>query len=204
MKNEKLETEDKNIKYDIIICGVGGQGAILASDVFGRAAVVQNYNVQAAETHGMAQRGGSVENHVRIGATEGSLIPEKSGDILIGLEPAEALRYTHLLKDDGIVILNTNKVLPTTVTSGKSKYPDLEKIINLLKTKYKVYAFNATEKAEEAGNRQAMNVVMIGASSNFVPLEEEVLKSCIKKIIPPKTVDVNMKAFEMGKKQIEN
>lgn len=191
------------MKCDIVICGVGGQGAILASDILGRAAVMENLDIRAAETHGMAQRGGSVENHVRIGSCNGSLITSKTADILMAFEPAEALRYKYLLKGGGIIIMNTNKILPTTVTVGKFSYPDPEEIIELLKKEYTVYAFNATEEAKKAGSYQAMNIVMIGAASEFIPLSEETLKECIKKLVPQKTIETNMKAFELGKRQIE-
>ncbi|WNY27643.1 indolepyruvate oxidoreductase subunit beta [Methanolapillus ohkumae] len=188
-----------DVKYDIVICGVGGQGAILASDILGKAATYENMAVQAAETHGMAQRGGSVENHVRIGSAYGSLIPQKSADLMIALEPVEAVRYAHLMKPNGIILLNTEPVYPFTVTTGKASYPDVFEMIQKLSAHFKVIPMDATKIAEKAGNRQATNVIMIGAASNFIPIPEQTFKECIRALVPPKFLEVNLKAFEMGK-----
>ncbi|WNY25845.1 indolepyruvate oxidoreductase subunit beta [Methanolapillus millepedarum] len=188
-----------DVKYDVVICGVGGQGAILASDILGRAAVLEEMAVQAAETHGMAQRGGSVENHVRIGSAYGSLIPQRSADLMIALEPIEAVRYAHLMKKGGVILMNTETVLPFTVTTGKAVYPNVSELAEKLSKHFKVVPFNATEVAKAAGNRQAANVVMIGAASNFIPIPEKTFKECIQALVPPKFLDVNLKAFDMGK-----
>ncbi|MDV0447361.1 hypothetical protein MsAg5_12470 [Methanosarcinaceae archaeon Ag5] len=190
-----------DVKYDVVICGVGGQGAILASDILGRAAVMEGMAVQAAETHGMAQRGGSVENHVRIGSAYGSLIPQKSADLMIALEPIEAVRYAHLMKKGGVILMNTETVLPFTVTTGKAAYPAVSELAEKLSAHFKVIPFNATDVAKAAGNRQAANVVMIGAASNFIPIQEKTFKDCIQALVPPKFLDVNLKAFDLGKEK---
>ncbi len=187
--------------FDLVIAGVGGQGTILASDIIGKAAVMEGLPVMAAETHGMAQRGGSVVNHLRIGCEFGSLIPLKSADALMALEPSEALRHLEYLSDDSIVIVNTEPVLPVTVTSGISSYPDIEEIIDYLEQRFNVKAFNAVQLAKKAGHVQAMNTVMIGAISKFLPISENVLKECVKASVPKRTVDINIKAFELGSLQ---
>ncbi|WNY29136.1 hypothetical protein MmiEs2_13530 [Methanimicrococcus stummii] len=192
-----------DIKYDVVICGVGGQGAILASDILGRAAVAEDRAVQAAETHGMAQRGGSVENHVRIGSAYGSLIPKRGADLMIALEPAEAVRYAHLMKDGGTIIVNIEPVYPFTVTTGKAEYPDVDEMLAALSKSFNVKAFDASAAAKDAGNRQAANVVMIGAASHFIPLQEQTFIDCIKALVPPKFLDVNLKAFELGKESVQ-
>ena len=184
--------------FDLVIAGVGGQGTILASDIIGKAAVREGLPVMAAETHGMAQRGGSVVNHLRIGCELGSLIPLKSADALLALEPSEALRYLEYLSDDGIVIVNTEPVLPVTVTSGLSSYPDVETIIDCLEQRFVVKAFNAVQLAKKAGHVQSMNTVMIGAVSKYLPLSKDVLIECVRRSVPKKTVDINIKAFELG------
>lgn len=191
-----------DVKYDVVICGVGGQGAILASDILGRAAVAEDLAVQAAETHGMAQRGGSVENHVRIGSAYGSLIPPRSADLMIALEPAEAVRYAHLMKDGGVIIVNTAPVYPFTVTTGKAEYPDVSKMIEALSKAFDVKAFNATAAAAQAGNNQAANVVMIGAASHYIPLQKQTFIDCIRALVPPKFLDINLAAFEAGRKNV--
>ena len=187
-----------DVKYDVVVCGVGGQGAILASDILGRAAVAEGIAVQAAETHGMAQRGGSVENHVRIGSAYGSLIPKRGADLMIALEPAEAVRYAHLMKDGAVVIVNTEPVYPFTVTTGKAKYPDISQMLEALSKVFDVKAINATDIAAKAGNSQAANVVMIGAASRYIPLQKQTFIDCIRALVPPKFLDINLSAFEMG------
>ncbi len=190
------------MKLDIVISGVGGQGAILASDIIGKAAVLEGVPIRAAETHGMAQRGGSVVNHIRLGCELGSMIPLHGADVLLALEPAEALRYIDSLSDDGVVIVNTQPVFPITVTSGGDEYPDVSEIVGVLKSAYKVVVFNALELAIEAGHPQAMNVVMVGAVSNYLPMGKDLLIDCIKGMVPPKTVDINVRAFELGRAQV--
>jgi indolepyruvate ferredoxin oxidoreductase beta subunit len=186
-------------RFDLVIAGVGGQGTILASDIIGRTAVKENMPVRAAETHGMAQRGGSVVNHVRLGCELGSMIPRKGADVLLALEPSEALRYLEYLSDDGIVIVNTDPILPVTVTSGLCSYPDVNAIIENLGRGHEVKAFNATGLAKEAGNIQAMNVVMVGAVSNYLPLSADIMLECVRELVPPKTTDINVRAFELGR-----
>jgi indolepyruvate ferredoxin oxidoreductase beta subunit len=190
-------------KFDLLITGVGGQGAILASDIIGKAAVVAGLPIRAAETHGMAQRGGSVVNHIRIGEEFGSLIPKKGADLMLALEPMEAVRYIDFLKDGAVVIVNTQPVLPVTVTSGLARYPDISEILDVLSEKYIVKAFNADELAFEAGNRLAMNVAMVGAVSGYLPIPKETLLESIKSLVPQKTIEVNVRAFEMGRRKVE-
>lgn len=154
-------------KIDLLITGVGGQGAILASDIIGKAAVVSGIPIRAAETHGMAQRGGSVVNHIRLGSDFGSMIPKKGADIMLALEPMEAVRYLDFLKDGGVIIVNTQPIIPVTVTSGMAKYPDVQEILDTLSEKYIVKAFNADDLAYEAGSRLAINVAMVGVVSGL-------------------------------------
>lgn len=190
-------------KFDLLITGVGGQGAILASDIIGKAAVTAGLSVRAAETHGMAQRGGSVVNHIRIGEDYGSMIPKKGADLMLALEPMEAVRYLEFLKDGGIIIVNTQPVVPVTVTSGLAEYPEVLDILKVLSEKYVVKAFNANELAFEAGNRLAMNVVMVGAASSYLPIPKEILVESVKALVPQKTIEVNLRAFEMGRQKVE-
>ncbi len=194
---------EKQKKFDLLITGVGGQGAILASDIIGKAAVASGLPIRAAETHGMAQRGGSVVNHIRIGEEFGSMIPKKGADLMLALEPMEAVRYVEFLKDGGVVIVNTQTVLPVTVTSGLAKYPEVQEILDVLSEKYIVKAFNADDLAYEAGSRLAMNVAMVGAVSGYLPIPKETLLESVKALVPQKTIEVNIRAFEMGRKKVE-
>jgi indolepyruvate ferredoxin oxidoreductase beta subunit len=189
--------------FDLLITGVGGQGAILASDIIGKAAVSAGLPIRAAETHGMAQRGGSVVNHIRVGKDYGSMIPKKGADLLLALEPMEAVRYLDFLKDGGIIIVNTQPIVPVTVTSGQAKYPEVSDIVDALSEKYIVKAFNADELAFEAGSRLAMNVVMVGAVSGYLPISKEILLESVKALVPQKTIEVNLRAFEAGRQKVE-
>lgn len=190
-------------KLDLLITGVGGQGAILASDIIGKAAVISGLPIRAAETHGMAQRGGSVVNHIRLGTGLGSMIPKKGADIMLALEPMEAVRYLDFLKDSGVIIVNTQPIIPVTVTSGLAKYPDVQEILDVLSEKYIVKAFNADELAYEAGSRLAMNVTMVGAVSGYLPISKEDLLESVKALVPQKTIETNVRAFEMGRRKVE-
>lgn len=190
-------------KLDLLITGVGGQGAILASDIIGKAAVTAGIPIRAAETHGMAQRGGSVVNHIRVGNDYGSMIPKKGADLLLALEPMEAVRYLDFLKDGGVIIVNTQPIIPVTVTSGLTKYPEVPDILEFLSEKYIVKAFNADELAYEAGSRLAMNVVMVGAVSGYLPIPKEIILESVKALVPQKTIEVNLRAFEAGRQKVE-
>jgi len=186
-------------KFDLLIVGVGGQGVILASDIIGRAAVMEGLSVRSAETHGMAQRGGAVENHVRIGCKYGSLIPAGGADCLMSMEPLEALRFAKYVNPKGVAVINTEKIVPVTVNLGKVQYPELETIIRTMcGLCSEVKAENYTGLAKKAGAVQSLNVVMIGAVSKYLPIKPETIKEVITKSVPPKTINVNLKAFDLG------
>ncbi|MDH7597065.1 MAG: indolepyruvate ferredoxin oxidoreductase subunit beta [Methanothrix sp.] len=189
-------------KCDMVIVGVGGQGVILISEIIGRAALRAGIPVRAAETHGMAQRGGSVINHTRLGCVYGPMVPEGGADILLALEPAEALRYGRYLSRGGVALVNTKPVLPTTVTTGQFRYPDIEEILAPLRSVARVIAINATEIAERAGNPQTANIVMLGAMSRFMPIEEALLLDALRDSVPGKYIDANVRAFELGKAEV--
>ncbi|MFV9677958.1 MAG: indolepyruvate ferredoxin oxidoreductase subunit beta [Methanosarcinales archaeon] len=186
---------------DIVLVGVGGQGVILLSNIIGKAALKAGYSVRGAETHGMAHRGGSVMNHIRLGCEYGPLVPAGGADVLLAFEPAEALRYVHYLSKNGIALVNINPVHPTTVTSGQFTYPPLEEILTpLQRICNKLITIDATKLAADAGNPQAMNVVMLGALSKYLPLREEELIEALSASVPAKFLEVNRRAFEFGKR----
>jgi indolepyruvate ferredoxin oxidoreductase beta subunit len=193
----------KTSECDIVMVGVGGQGVILLSHVIGKTGLKAGVSVRGAETHGMAQRGGSVISHIRLGCEYGPLVPPGGADVLLALEPAEALRYGHYLSHDGIALVNTDPILPVTVTTGKATYPPLEEILAPLQTICKeVKTINATKLAAQAGNPQTMNVVMLGALSKLIPLKEELLVETLTESIKAKYLEVNKRAFELGKRQV--
>lgn len=194
----------KTSDCDIVIVGVGGQGVILISDVLGRAAVKAGLPVRGAETHGMAQRGGSVINHTRLGCRFSPMVPSGGADVLLALEPAEALRFGHYISKDGVALINTEPVLPVSVTMGKSIYPALEDLVAPFKGVCKdLKTLDATVLAREAGTAQVMNVVMLGALSKYTPIKEELLLEALCDVVPKKYLDVNNRAFQIGKAEVE-
>jgi len=193
------------MEFNILICGVGGQGTILASYVLGNAALKDGHKVRLGEIHGMAQRGGSVVSHVRMGdEVYGTVIPEGKADIIVAFEPLEALRNLSYLKNGGKTILNTEQINPISVSLGESEYPPLDEILSNLSEKGKVYHFNATEIAKKVGNQVTMNMVMMGALSLLeTPIKNETLLETIVSVLSKKA-EINMKAFEAGRKKMEN
>ena len=193
------------MEFNILICGVGGQGTILASYVLGNAALKDGHKVRLGEIHGMAQRGGSVVSHVRMGdEVYGTVIPEGKADIIVAFEPLEALRNLSYLKNGGKTILNTEKINPISVSLGESEYPPLDEILSNLSEKGRVYHFNATEIAKKVGNQVTMNMVMMGALSLLeTPIKNETLLETILSVLSKKA-EINMKAFEAGRKKMES
>jgi indolepyruvate ferredoxin oxidoreductase beta subunit len=161
-------------ELNIIIAGVGGQGVVLLSELLGNAAVKEGLKVRGSEVLGMAQRGGSVFSNIRLGTdVEAPMTADGKCDVLVAVEPSEGLRNIQYLNKDTTVVLNTRKVIPSTVSMGKSTYPEIDQIIAKLKTiTDKVIPLDASDLAEKAGNRQSTNVVMVGAlfGSGRVPI----------------------------------
>ncbi len=191
---------------NILIAGVGGQGALTSATILARAAMKSGINVITAETHGMAQRGGSVEVHVRIGDVYSPLIPFGGADVLISLEPVEALRYGMYLHEKTKVILNKRPIKPTTVTVGSASYPELNEIVSKLKElTEEVYVVDASSVAERVASVQATNVVVIGTLAKIIdlPFGYAELEEAIRNILPEKIVDMNLKALKEGYNLIE-
>ncbi len=185
--------------YDILIVGIGGQGTILASNILGEACLIEHRHIRGAETHGMAQRGGSVESHIRIDGEFGPLITPGRADLLISFDLLEALRYSHYLKQDGKMVANSHLVLPTSVYTQKLTSPTEEEIIIALK-KHQICLLDADSLAVEAGSPLSANVVMLGAASSAMPLKPESLREAVKRLVPKKTVEINLQAFENGRR----
>lgn len=189
-------------EFNILIAGVGGQGIILISELLGNAAVNDGFNVRGSEVLGMAVRGGPVFSIIRIGSeVYGPLIPPGKGDILIALEPSEALRNITYLSKSSTIILNTEIVIPFTVSLGQSTYPDLDEIVAKLSTiSDRIVKLNAGKIAEEAGSPMAANVVMLGASfgTRRMPIKLATVKGTITSRFSAKLAPVNLKAFDLG------
>jgi indolepyruvate ferredoxin oxidoreductase beta subunit len=184
--------------YDIMIVGIGGQGTILASNILGEACMIEGRSVRGAETHGMAQRGGSVESHVRIDGKFGPLIAPGTADLLIGFDMLESLRYSHFLKPEGRVVISRRMVIPTSVFVQGLAIPSEEDVIKKL-SRFDLCLIDADKIALEAGSVLTANVVMLGAASHHIPLAETSLVSAVQRLVPQKTIEVNTRAFAMGR-----
>jgi indolepyruvate ferredoxin oxidoreductase beta subunit len=187
-----------NESFDVLIVGVGGQGTILASNVLGEACLIEGRHVMSAETHGMAQRGGSVESHVRIDGIFGPLISPGTADLIIAFDMLEALRYRHFLKEDGTMVVNSAVVIPTSAFQKDLPVPSHEEILKRLGTPAPC-VIDAAGIALEAGSILAQNIVMMGAASHFIPLAADTIVSAVRASVPPKTVEINVRAFDMGR-----
>jgi indolepyruvate ferredoxin oxidoreductase beta subunit len=175
---------------------------LTTSGILARAALKSGVNVLTAETHGMAQRGGSVEVHVRMGDVHSPLIPYGSADVVISLELVEAVRYAHYISERTLVILNNRKIVPTTVSAGLAKYPEFDEVISALKEiTSNIRVVDATKIAQEVvGNVVATNVVVIGMLAKLVdlPISYESIEETIKEVFPEKLVEANLKALKAG------
>lgn len=189
-------------ELNIIIAGTGGQGVVLMSEILGNAAVRDGCKVRGSEVLGMAQRGGSVFSNIRLGTeVEAPMNAEGTCDLLVALEPSETLRYIQYLNKNSVVIFNTRKVIPATVTMGKSGYPTLEQVkAKLAKVTDKVIGLDALDLAEKAGNRQSVNVVMLGTlfGSRRIPVEKDTVEAIIRERFPGKLANINVQAFKLG------
>ncbi|MEM0302724.1 MAG: indolepyruvate ferredoxin oxidoreductase subunit beta [Archaeoglobaceae archaeon] len=187
------------MELNILVVGVGGQGALTTAHLIARSAMKAGLNVLVAETHGMAQRGGSVEVHVRIGDVHSPLIPDCGADIVLALEPSEALRYAKYLNKRSKVILNSRKIIPPSVTVGLARYPTIEEILeNLRKITNEIYEVNASEIAEKVGDAVTANVVIVGIMLSLLklPFKVEHVEEVIKETMG--RVELNLKALKMG------
>ena len=182
----------------ILITGVGGQGTLLASRILGGLAGVLHCDAKVSEVHGMAQRGGSVVTYVRLGDKVASpLIEQGEADFLLAFEQLEAVRYMHMVKPQGTVVVNTQKIAPMPVITGSVAYPD-ELLEKMRTAGLKVVAVDALELAREAGNVRAVNTALMGALAREMNLEEQMVLDTLAHIVPAKTVAVNEKAFRLG------
>lgn len=183
----------------IIIVGVGGQGTLLASKLLGNVLLAQGYDVKVSEVHGMSQRGGSVVTYVRYGEKVYSpIVTEGEGDLILAFERLEAARWLPYLKKDGKLIVNDQRITPMPVITGAAEYPEniLEK---LQEKKIHVTALDALSLAEQAGTAKAVNVVLMGVLSVSMPFPEEVWQAALEKCVPAKFLDMNKKAFALGR-----
>jgi len=193
---------------NLIIAGVGGQGSVLASHLVAMAAIGDGLHARVGETFGAAMRGGSVASHIRLGKEVHSPLISKDGaDIILALEPLEGLRNSvRYLREDGLLLANTRAWSPTDVNIGLAKYPDMKTIEkSVKKLGGRAIIIDATSLAQRAGNVRTMNVVMLGAlaGTGKLPVSIESLKQVIRENVPKGTEEVNLRAFGLGLRAVQ-
>ena len=185
---------------NIMIVGVGGQGSLLASKLLGNLLCDEGYDVKVSEVHGMSQRGGSVVTYVRFGDKVYSPIIDKGeADFIVAFEKIEAARYAAYLKKDGKIIVNTQEIEPMPVITGAASYPT-EALVGLRQLGLSVDNIDALTPATEAGSPKAVNIVLMGRLSKYMNIPEKKWIDAIKKSVAPKFVELNLKAFDLGRK----
>ena len=190
------------MKIDIILAGVGGQGILSIATALGAAVLSEKLNLKQAETHGMSQRGGAVVSHMRISSEEiaSDLIPAGGADIILSVEPMEALRYLPFLSESGFVVTSINPF------ENIPNYPAIESILAELKALPRIIAIDADMLAREAGHFRTSNMVMLGAASPFIPISFDTIEEGIRSIFGRKgedVVEMNLKALRAGRKFAE-
>jgi len=186
------------MKFDVILAGVGGQGVLSVAAIIAQAAVNEGFMVRQSEVHGMAQRGGAVLAHLRISDTAiaGDLVPKGGADIIISMEPLESLRYTDWLAPSGALVTAAEPFV------NISNYPETETVIAAIKNYPHCRIIEAAALAKEAGLARAVNTVMVGAASAFLPIKVKTLEDTIAKVFAAKEAAVltaNTKAFQLGR-----
>ena len=185
---------------NIMIVGVGGQGSLLASKLLGHLLLEKGFDVKVSEVHGMSQRGGSVVTYVRYGDKVYSpVIDEGEADCIVSFELLEAARWMKFLKPGGVIVTNTQQIDPMPVITGAAEYPG-DLVTKMTAKGVKVDAMDALALAEEAGSAKAVNLVLLGRLSKyFDDIPEEAWQEAIEACVPAKFLELNKKAFELGK-----
>lgn len=191
------------MKTDIVLAGVGGQGILSIATILGAAALKEGLYLKQAEVHGMSQRGGDVQSNLRLSSQPiaSDLIPFAGADLIVSLEPMEALRYLPYLKPQGWIVTNTNPFI------NIDNYPEMEQVEAELQSCGNVVAFNMDELAKEVATARSSNMVLLGAAAPFIELETEVIEDAIRTVFEKKgeaIVESNLKAFRAGLEYAHN
>jgi indolepyruvate ferredoxin oxidoreductase beta subunit len=202
LKLSEEETGSNAMKCDVILAGVGGQGVLSIAAIIAQAAVEEGFAVRQSEVHGMAQRGGAVLAHLRIAdnSIASDLVPRGGADLILSMEPLESLRYAAWLSPDGALVSAAEPLV------NIPNYPDLQGIINTIKSFPLNRIVEAAALAKEAGLAKAVNMVMVGAASAFLPIKTETMESTIEKMFAHKNaaaVEANKKAYNLGKNAVK-
>ena len=194
------------MKLDLIFTGVGGQGVVVLSDIFCEAALLDGFDVAKAEIHGMAQRGGSISAHVRVGDKVLSPLIEKGkGDIIVGFEVLETARALPMLKPKGSVVVNTKYIPPNSSLAASAKPLTSEALLALIREKaLKVYEVDGIALASKLGNLMVVNTVLLGAVSALpeIPVKQESFQQAISGRLKEKYIKLNLQAFQLGRESV--
>lgn len=187
------------MKYDILLAGVGGQGVLSIAAVIATAAMKDGLYVRQSEVHGMSQRGGGVQAHLRLSdkPISSDLIPSGKADMILSMEPLESLRYLQWLNVDGVLVTDAKPFV------NIPNYPDVEKLYDAIKVLPKAKIVEAEALAKEAGNSKAENMVLVGAALDYIPVKKETIIDSVKERFAskdPKLVEINCTAIELGSK----
>lgn len=192
---------------DLVFSGVGGQGIVVASDIFCEAALLDGWDVAKAEVHGMAQRGGSIVAHVRVGEkVQAPLIEKGRANVILGFEMLETARSLPMLNKDGAVVVNTKYIPPSTHLVGSAKALTHEKILEMIRSRaHTVYEVDGISIANKFGNVIVANTVLLGALSALPenPVKKEALEKAISGRLKERFIDINLKAFQLGREQVK-
>jgi indolepyruvate ferredoxin oxidoreductase, beta subunit len=185
---------------NVLLTGVGGQGTITASQVLAQACLLSGWEVKKSEIHGMSQRGGSVESHVRFapeGAVHSPTIPDGEVDVLIGFELLEGLRALPQVRPSGLIVVDPRRIVPLTVTLGQAPYPE-DAVEQLRASGRRTRIIAATREALELGEVRAANIILVGAASSDLGLSQESLQEAIRLTVKPAALEINLRAFARG------
>lgn len=193
-------------EHNILISSVGGQGGITLSRVIANAAMIQGLNIRVGETLGMAQRGGAVQSHVRLGEdAHGSIIPSGGADVLLALEPSEAARVSKYLGSQTRVIINTAPTYPIPVMLGQAAYPSLDEITGALEAiGCEIFVVDASRIARETEAPRSLNIAVLGAymALSEAVLTEDAVKESLRKTLPARYLEQNLRAYEGGRQAL--
>lgn len=190
---------------NVLLVGVGGQGIITASQVIAEACLLCGWEVKKSEVHGMAQRGGSVESHVRYtpaGVVASPTIPDGEVDVLIGFELLEGLRALPQVRPDGVVVVDPRRIVPLTVTLGQAVYPE-DAVERLQSSGRRTRIIPATQEALKLGEVRTANTILLGAASADLGLSRESLEEALRRTVKPQVLEINRRAFARGIKLAE-
>ncbi|MDR1820666.1 MAG: indolepyruvate oxidoreductase subunit beta [Methanobrevibacter sp.] len=193
--------------YTIYICGVGGQGIIKTSTIIGNGAINEEKNVVMSEVHGMSQRGGIVSTELKIGNYKSSLIEEFSSDMIIGFEPIEVVRNLNKANKDTKIIINTQPIIPSNISSQKNSYPDINEVIAILRENYNyVYPIDGSQLAKESGNILTLNMVLLGAATadETFPISKDNIIIAMQNNLKANFYDINAEAIEKGYEKVKS